>query len=206
MTGDPRFAILREGLAAHASDANDPARVSARFLEAAVALVLRDCEPLELLLIKRALRQGDPWSGHMALPGGRRDPSDDSLVRTAVRETEEETGLDLDQSGLHLGQLKALRPRSAVLPQLSVTPQVFGVPAASCASPVSAEVEAVHWVALDVLHLPETRNEVEVSLPGGARTSPCLRIGDNVVWGLTYRILDDFLARALYTFAPRQGE
>ena len=203
MTGDPRFGILREALAAHASDADDAARVSAGVFEAAVALVVRGREPLELLLIKRARRQGDPWSGHIALPGGRRDQSDDSLVRTAVRETEEETGLDLDQFGLHLGQLEALRPSSTVLPQLSVTPQVFGVPADSCASAVSAEVEAVHWIALDVLHLPETRSEAEVPLPGGACTSPCFRIGDDIVWGLTYRILDDFLARAPRVFPPR---
>ena len=205
MTGDPRFGVLRESLAAYASDVDDPAPVSAGFLQAAVALVVRGREPLEVLLITRARRQGDPWSGHMALPGGRRDRSDDSLLRTAVRETEEETGLDLDQLGLHLGELVAFRPHSALLPRLSVTPQVFGVPAESCARAASAEVDAVHWVALDVLRLPETRSEVEVPLPGGAHVFPCLRIGDDIVWGLTYRILDDFLARAPGVFPPPRG-
>lgn len=196
MTGDRRFGALREALAVDTSGADKSALASAGFLQAAVAIVVRGREPLEVLLIKRALRQGDPWSGHMALPGGRRDPSDDSLLRTAVRETVEETGLDLDQLGLHLGQLEALCPYSAVLPRLKVTPQVFGVPAESRAHAASAEVDAVHWVPLDVLRLPKTRGKIDVLLPGGARTFPCLRIGNDTVWGLTYRILDDFLARA----------
>ena len=65
-------------------------------LQAAVAAILRESEgKLELLLIRRSSRASDPWSGQMALPGGRRDPSDPSLRQTAIRETLEEVGLDL---------------------------------------------------------------------------------------------------------------
>ena len=206
MTGDPRFDVLREALAAYASDPDDPTLVAADFLQAAVALVVRGREQLEVLLIKRARREGDPWSGHMALPGGRYDPEDASLLHTAMRETVEETGLDLNDLGLHLGRLEVVRPESRLLPRMSITPHVFGVPADTPATAASAEVDAVHWVSLDVLRAPATRGTVEIALPGGARSFPCLRVVDDVVWGLTYRILEDFLARAPEVFPLPRGD
>mgnify|MGYP001813096738 CR=1 FL=1 len=63
----------------------------------AVALILQIREgELNVLMIKRAERKGDPWSGHMAFPGGRMDPGDDHGYAVAVRETEEEVGLTSD--------------------------------------------------------------------------------------------------------------
>ena len=202
---DPRFAVLREALAAYASDPDDPTPAPSEPLQAAVALVVRAGDALEVLLIKRAKRAGDPWSGHMALPGGRRDAEDESLLHTAMRETREETGVALAERGVHLGRLEEVRPQSASLPRLSVTPHVFGVPAGTRALVASAEVEAVHWVAIDRLRHSDTRNEVEIPLPGGARSFPCLTVGDDVVWGLTYRILDEFLARAPEVFPLPRG-
>lgn len=207
MTADPRFGILREALAAYASDVDDPPAEPGDRVQAAVALVVRGRERLEVLLIKRAARAGDPWSGHMALPGGRHDAADASLLHTAVRETLEETGLSLDEVGTHLGRLEEVRPQSARLPRLAVMPFVFGVPATAPAMVASpAEVDAVHWVPIDVLRRPETRGTLEVPLPGGSRTFPCLRVVDDVVWGLTYRILDDFLKRAPDVFPLPRGE
>ena len=205
MTRDPRFGVLQEALAAYGSDRDAPALAVDTF-QAAVALVVRGRQPLELLLIKRARREGDPWSGHMALPGGRRDPTDTSLLDTAVRETGEETGMDLRGLGLHLGRLEVVQPMSVDLPRMSITPHVFGVPANAPAHAASSEVEAVHWVSLDQLRQPHTRGEVEIGLPGGARAFPCLRVLDDVVWGLTYRILDDFLNRAPEVFPPYRGQ
>src|SRR5215213_2159058 len=64
--------------------------------QAAVALVLRGgVEGAEMLVIKRSEAERDHWSGHLALPGGRAEPSDENLLATAVRETFEEVGLDL---------------------------------------------------------------------------------------------------------------
>lgn len=192
---DPRFGMLREALSAYASDPDDPPVHAGEHLRAAVALVVRGREELDVLLIKRARRAGDPWSGHMALPGGRFDPVDASLLETAVRETEEETGVDLDESGVHLGRLGGVAPQSIDLPRLTITPFVFGVPHDTPARVASIEVEAVHWVPLRLLASPEVRGHIEIGLPGSVERFPCLRVTGEVVWGLTYRILDDFLGR-----------
>lgn len=198
--------MLREALASYASDPDDPEPGAAEILQAAVALVVRGGAELEVLLIKRAKREGDPWSGHMALPGGRRDPGDASLLETAIRETREETAVDLQARGVHLGRLEEVRPQSPRLPKLSVTPHVFGVPADTPAHAASGEVDAVHWVSLARLRTAETKGQVEIPLPGGSRSFPCLLVADDAVWGLTYRILDDFLTRAPEVFPlPRGG-
>jgi 8-oxo-dGTP pyrophosphatase MutT (NUDIX family) len=116
---------------------------------AAVAVVFRctAADELELLLIKRSERDGDPWSGHVALPGGRHDPSDATLQDTAVRETLEETGIDIARDGRVLGTLDEIRPRTPVLPPIIVTPYVTVVPA-SVAIHTSDEVADTFWVPL----------------------------------------------------------
>jgi 8-oxo-dGTP pyrophosphatase MutT (NUDIX family) len=204
MSTDPRFGVLREELSAYTSYPDDPD--PDEILQAAVALIVRGHVDLEVLLIKRARREGDPWSGHMALPGGRRDPADLSLLHTAVRETREETGVDIGETGAHLGRLVEVRPYSIHLPRISITPHVFGAPAETPAQVASAEVEAVHWVPLAVLRHSSRLGEVEIPLPEGSRRLPCLRVADDVVWGLTYRILDDFLRRAKEVFPLARGE
>jgi 8-oxo-dGTP pyrophosphatase MutT (NUDIX family) len=141
---DPRFWVLSEALASYAGDANDPLVLEGSHVQASVALVLRAREPLDLLLIKRAKSERDPWSGHMALPGGRRDESDGDLLRTAVRETLEETGLDLQRAGKPLGRLDDGAPSSPRLPELTITPYVFGVSPDAEARVASREDESIH--------------------------------------------------------------
>jgi 8-oxo-dGTP pyrophosphatase MutT (NUDIX family) len=158
-----------------------------------VALVLRAREPLELLLIKRAQSERDPWSGHMALPGGRRDESDTDLLRTAIREALEETGVDLERGGKPLGRLEDVAPSSPRLPKLTITPYVFGVSASVEARVASPEVERVCWVGLSHLSDPATRSRIEIPLPGGTRIFPSFLVEGEHVWGLTYRILERFL-------------
>jgi 8-oxo-dGTP pyrophosphatase MutT (NUDIX family) len=190
---DPRFGMLREALSAYASDADDPPIGAEEFLQAAVALIVRGREALDVLLIKRARHEGDPWSGHMALPGGRRAPSDASLLGTAVRETREEIGLDLERSGVHLGRLGGVAPQSIHLPRLTIAPFVFGVPHDVPAYVASREVDAVHWIPLEVLRSDEVRGTHTLPYSDGTRSFPCLNVAGEVVWGLTYRILQDFL-------------
>lgn len=189
---DPRFWILREALASYASDPDDPPVAEGDRIQAAVALVVRATDPLDVLVIKRARHEGDPWSGHMALPGGRREPVDATLPATAVRETREETAVDLSR-GTRLGRLGALTPVSEELPRLTIHPFVYGVHADAEARVASPEVEAVHWVSLREIRDPDNMGTVRISLPGGSREFPCLRVAGEVVWGLTWRILEDFL-------------
>ncbi len=190
---DPRFWTLREALASYAGDPDDPPPGDDERLQAAVSLVLRGRDDLELLLIKRARSERDPWSGHMALPGGRRDPGDTSLLETAVRETMEETAVELAGDALHLGRLVEVAPESVRLPRLAIHPFVFGVHRGIEAKVASVEVAEIHWVPLAGLTRPGAVETVEIRVGGEAREFPCFRVGGEVVWGLTFRILSQFL-------------
>ena len=164
--------------------------------QAAVSLVLRAAADMELLLIKRAEAEWDPWSGHMALPGGRRDPNDRDLVATAVRETGEETAVDLEASGWRLGRLEPVHPAGQTLPRLMIVPYVFGVPPEITAVVNSPEVDSVMWVDLSTLRDPATLRTTTIHLPEGPTVFPCFRVGEHAVWGLTYRIVAGFLELA----------
>ncbi|GAC1514703.1 MAG: CoA pyrophosphatase [Gemmatimonadaceae bacterium] len=162
---------------------------------AAVAVVLRAGTPgLELLLIRRAEREDDPWSGHVALPGGRWDPMDADLAATAVRETFEETGLDLMRQGRVLGTLDDVRPRTRALPSIVVRPYVAVIGGVANIAP-SPEVAAAFWVPLSALRDRESWVATP-SVPSGAhRWGPAFVHGDHIVWGLTERILTQLSAR-----------
>lgn len=161
--------------------------------EAAVALLVRPREQLELLLIKRAVHERDPWSGHMALPGGRRDASDEDLLHTAVRETEEEVGISVLRDADYLGTLDELAPRNKRLPPIVIAPFVFAVPTTTTAIAKPDEVEAAIWVPLSALRDEEAASEILIELEGGSLAFPSLKFGEYVIWGLTHRILVQFL-------------
>ncbi len=163
---------------------------------AAVALIIRitGAGALEFLLIRRAEFAGDPWSGQVALPGGRREPGDTSLVETAVRETREETGIDLAAHGRILGRLDELQPSSPVLPAIAIAPYV-AVLAGPMQLTLSAEVSGVFWVPLDVLRDARSWSAVTIEIRGMRREFPGFVYEGNVVWGLTERILTQFLKR-----------
>lgn len=162
---------------------------------AAVAIVLRRTEGdvVELLLIKRSEREDDPWSGHVALPGGRRDPSDATLQDTAIRETREETGVDLTRDGIVLGMLDELRPRTPTLPPIIVTPFV-AIVRHDVTIETSDEVALAFWVALASLEDPSVTVESEVSARGATWRVPSYLLGGHVVWGMTERILRNLQA------------
>ena len=158
-----------------------------------MSVVIRARDPLDFLLIKRAVSERDPWSGHMALPGGRRDQADDGLRATAIRETWEETAVDLAKLGAPLGRLEDVAPSSPRLPKLTISSFVFGVPASTEASVASPEVDRVHWIPVDALRDPTNHGRVEIALPGGPRAFPSYTLVGEHVWGLTHRILQHFL-------------
>lgn len=154
--------------------------------QAAVALVLTpQSDDLKALLIRRADRTDDPWSGHVALPGGRRDPEDSDLFVTAVRETLEETGVRLSSAD-QLGQGDDLAPRTPVLPSIIIRPFVFGIEKTPEVRP-SPEVAYHLWVPLRRLKEAATRATVDIQ--GLATDVPAFVLGRDIVWGLTERIL-----------------
>ncbi len=163
---------------------------------AAVALVLRAVEMrgLELLFIRRAEYAEDPWSGQVAFPGGRHEPGDESLERTAIRETWEETGIDLAASGAVLGALDDVRPNTLVLPRVVVRPFVTAV-SADAQIKESGEVAEAFWVPLDALREESGWGETEVTAGGIARRVRAFQHGDHTVWGMTERIVRQLLGR-----------
>ena len=162
-------------------------------MEAAVALVIRAREELDFLLIRRATHERDPWSGQMALPGGRWETHDSGLLHTAMRETFEETGVDLLDSGVPIGRLDDVEPASPHLPKMRIAPYVFAVPAGTDARVASRELDQVHWVPLDVLASPETESTTRIHFTGFSKTFPSYHVVGEHVWGLTHRILTGFL-------------
>lgn len=161
---------------------------------AAVALVLRGATVREadLLFIRRAERAGDPWSGHVAFPGGRREASDPTLEATARRESREELSLHLDSGARLIGVLDDLRPRSAALPSIAVRPFVYALSHDVVLAP-NAEVHSLFWMPLAELRAPARAVE-HVFERGGARLRfPAYRCGEDVVWGMTERIVTQLL-------------
>jgi 8-oxo-dGTP pyrophosphatase MutT (NUDIX family) len=162
---------------------------------AAILLALRaraDGEP-ELLMIKRAEAEGDPWSGHIACPGGRMEDGDNDLAVTAVRETLEETGVDVARDGRLLGHLDDISPRTPVLPPIIIRPYVALVRAGVTIVP-SREVAAAFWVPVSALRERTAWGIGSVSVGGAMREVSVFQHGEYTVWGLTERVLRQFLA------------
>jgi len=180
---------VRQRLADHAPTRIDPAAAPRR---AAVAIVMRELEApdcCEMLFIHRSENRDDPWSGHMAFPGGRIEPEDLSPLHAAKRETLEEIGVDLESAEL-LGELDEVRASAGgtVIP-LAISPFVFRLtgPVAIRCNP--DEVDAVLWVPLRKLLDPASAGAVSYELAGQRFALPCFRIAERVIWGLTYQMV-----------------
>lgn len=194
--------LVRAALARGPTNELSGERVKRR---AAVAAVLRpiprSAGGLEVLFIKRTEREGDPWSGHMAFPGGRHDERDEDLVRTAVRETREELGLALDDLAEPLGRLDDVPATARGLPTgLVVTPFVWLLREVPAMQPDPSEVAEVHWAPLEPLFRGERDTHIEYPWQGQVLKLPGYEIdggalGRRVVWGLTHRMLQIFFAR-----------
>ena len=152
---------------------------------AAVALIETSDDPPAVLLIRRAERVDDPWSGQWALPGGRRDRADADALATCLREVREEVGLALDHAdcsaalpldvaGRHLGLAISVAPfvfRLATRPALTIDPR---------------EVAAIRWCALAWLGDPARHRRGVVM---GQPDEPFIDLDGAPLWGLTWRVL-----------------
>ena len=152
---------------------------------------------LSLCFIQRATHPRDPWSGQMALPGGRASAADASLRDAAVRETREEVGLRLEcceylGAGRVIPLVRAGRPMAG-----SVAPFVFYAGAAlPTLVPDAGEVTAAYWIALTHLRDPRNRATLERVADGATRRLPAIRFGRQLIWGMTWRMVTGLLERA----------
>lgn len=200
----PTLERIRRALASHRPAIVDPQGQG----RAAVALVLREREGRpEVLFIERAEHEGDPWSGHMAFPGGRVDPGDPDPRRAAERETLEEVGLHLETAEL-LGRLDDLHGRRAAgVPSLVISGFVYRVAETPPLRP-NHEVQQAFWFPLADLHDRERFVPHALELEREA-TFPGIRVGQpgrHVVWGLTYRFLEVFFQVVDRPLPDRWGE
>lgn len=164
--------------------------------QAAVAVVLRERNDNEtdVLFIKRAEKPGDPWSGHMAFPGGHLEPADADLREAAVRETQEEIGLDLAPVE-YLGALDQQRamPRGRPLNML-IAPHVFAI-SGEPEFTLNHEVDEVVWANLTVLIGGDLHDWETRPMAGQPTAFNGYRLSErHFVWGLTYRMLKSFFA------------
>jgi 8-oxo-dGTP pyrophosphatase MutT (NUDIX family) len=168
-----------------------------RIPQAAVTLLIRElADDDELLIIRRAERNGDPWSGHLALPGGRADRGDLDLLATAARETLEEVGVDLlgptSSRERFIGRLPSLSPVSPGIPPIEITPLVAIAPP-SAQLIINEEVRETWWLSINQL-LREGRSCEHRMRHGDHNLKwPAYPSPGGPIWGITERILTHFL-------------
>jgi len=170
-----------------------PNTVPANSRSAGVALILKSIgEDMSVLFIERALREDDPWSGHIAFPGGHQDRSDTGVLQTVVRETKEEVGITLTPSEC-VSQLPFEKPyTSDQRTDLVVLPYVF-VLTHEPELYLNHEVSEVIWVPLKLLISGELLTTETVNFNSKEYRLPGFRLNDkHFVWGLTYRVLQRF--------------
>lgn len=164
-------------------------------MRAAVAMVLApDDRDVSVLLIERAQHPLDPWSGHMAFPGGRHDPEDATLERTAIRETLEEVGVDLVRHGRLVAPLDELQAQARGRDlSMVITPFVFFLDWPRPTRIDTSEVAGALWVPLRALRDKRNHGSTHIARDGYDADFPAFLYGGKTVWGLTYRILTGFL-------------
>lgn len=186
-------------------------RSAEALLRAAVAIILRDTDRgTEFLLMQRAKHDGDPWSGQMSFPGGKIEAKDESAKAAAIREAEEEVGVQLDESD-YVGQLDDLYG-------LKVN-NVFSVHVASFifkpkrAFTLTANHEVADMVWLPISYLDNVAHAHDYKHPSDSALSmPAVLISrekEQVLWGLSLRmlaILYDVLGRPLAVLNEAQQE
>ena len=159
---------------------------------AAVALVLRiRGVDAELLYIRRTERAGDPWSGHIAFPGGKVEKEDVTPRAAAERETREEIGLDLSVFPF-LGRLD---DTVTIYNRTHVSGFVYLLSDRVDLQP-NREIQSIHWTALPVLAAPSRQVVTSVKGVWGERQVPAIQLLEDtepLLWGLTYRMTAQLL-------------
>lgn len=185
-----RLSFISARLAGHRPSCLDP---QSHNRQAAVAIILRPRnDDTDVLFIQRAIKAGDPWSGHMAFPGGHLDPVDEHLRAAAERETLEEIGLDLSDADF-LGALDQQQAMPKGRPTgLLIAPHVYAIDGDPEFSP-NYEVHSVVWSSLRRLASNDCHDTETLPMAGVPTVFNGYRLeGGHFVWGLTYRMLKSF--------------
>jgi len=153
---------------------------------ASVAVILGHKRDATVLLIRRSERENDPWSGHIAFPGGRVEKCDRRLRDTAVRETAEELGADLDNNSSFLGYLGTFKTRTR---KMNVVACVFQAQSDLPISMNNEEVASYRWVPLRAFVSEKASSLYAIDRHGVKVTFPAFQVNDYLVWGLTERII-----------------
>jgi 8-oxo-dGTP pyrophosphatase MutT (NUDIX family) len=191
--GHPEIARMARALSAHPGRVVHP-DVTVRYAAIAATFRMGAAGP-ELLLIRRAEVARDPWSGHVACPGGRMEADDPDLEATAVRETLEETGIDLGRQGRMLGTLDDIHPRTPVLPPIVVRPFVAAVAGETVVTP-SREVADFTWVPFGALLNERNWGTAPIEVRTlGTQERPVFRYDEYQVWGMTEYMLRQLVTR-----------
>ena len=165
------------------------------YRRAAVALILsRIGRCYRMLFIERATHPGDPWSGNIGFPGGKVEKDDVDTRHAAERETMEELGIDLGKAE-YLGRLSD--HDGAHLPVL-LSCFVYGIVEEEIEFTISEEVKDVFWLTIEELIDPDSRGMHEFTFAGDRFESPCVQLPYDdkpVLWGLTYRLVTEFLEK-----------
>ncbi len=180
-----RLLRLKENLSSNPRSRNDE-RVDA---VVAILLYQDSADELSTLLIQRVERSNDPWSGQIGLPGGRVEKFDGSTREALEREVREEVGLELSRDGEQLGVLSVGHPGRRV--EMTVQPWVYSLQRSPHVT-TGPEIQHAFWVSLS--KLPSLRGTSEVEIRGTRILVEAFLVDGRVVWGFTYRVLNELLA------------
>ncbi|HEX9613219.1 MAG TPA: CoA pyrophosphatase [Candidatus Bathyarchaeia archaeon] len=180
-----RLMRLKENLSSNARSSSD------EHVDAVVAILLYQdsADELSTLLIHRVERSNDPWSGQIGLPGGRVEKFDGSTREALEREVREEVGLELIREGEQLGPLSVGHPGRSI--EMRVQPWVYALHRRPEVT-TGPEVQHAFWVPLS--KLPSLKGTSEVEIRGTRIPVESFLVDRRIVWGFTYRVLNELLA------------
>lgn len=154
---------------------------------ASVAILQWNSESIsKVLILQRASSPNDPWSGHLALPGGRFEPQDADLLATAIRETEEECGIHLTRDQL-VAELPWATAGRAVDRNIVVAPWLFCVDTEPMIKLDPVEMSQYFW--LDVKEFSQIERHAHFRPKGLEMDMPCYFLENQPLWGFTYGVL-----------------
>ena len=169
-------------------------------VEAAVAaIVAADADP-EILVLKRMAHPQDPWSGHYAFPGGRRDPEDEDLFATCLRETLEECGIALSTNSL-VKEYPVQYAGNHLNKPVPVTTYLFELPEKPSIALERSEITCYEWVPLSYIADQASRVYLPMSSSRPQLLFPAIPATDGLIWGFTYGVLMTLMADRYSTIA-----